>query len=131
MDWLQVVIAVLVLLWTVSTLLLYILMTKLKRELDWLTVNSQPRITGCSPEGYPEFIEASWEDIGAHGRWLTDLGGMSIKMREQQFEEFRRALNKPITGAPAAGSVNDIMMDLDKWLTEQHEGLVMFRPYRR
>lgn len=74
-----------------------------------------------SPTGYPKHIEATWEDIGAHGRFLTDLGGMSIKMREQQQREFQKALDTPLVTEPAAGSIADIMVDLDKFLTKQAE----------
>ena len=66
----------------------------------------------------PQDIECAWEDVGDHGRFLTDLGGMSVKMREQVFEEFCKALNRQITGVPAAGSVNDVMSGMDELLTE-------------
>ena len=71
--------------------------------------------------GYPAHIEASWEDVGARGRFLTDLGGMSVDMRQQQQDEFNRALNTPLITEPAAGSIADIMVDLDAWLTGQIE----------
>ncbi len=71
--------------------------------------------------GYPAHIEATWEDVGARGRFLTDLGGMSIDMLEQQREEFNKALNTPLLTEPAAGSIADIMVDLDAWLTKQAE----------
>ncbi len=71
--------------------------------------------------GYPAHIEATWEDVGARGRFLTDLGGMSVDMRQQQQDEFNRALNTPLTTEPAAGSIADIIVDLDAWLTGQTE----------
>jgi len=71
--------------------------------------------------GYPAHIEATWEDVGARGRFLTDLGGMSIGMAEQQQRIFEQALNKPLTTEPAAGSIADVMSDLDAWLTGQTE----------
>jgi hypothetical protein len=89
-----------------------VLLMRLRRDVDTLTVTNMPR------EGLPQHIEAAWEDIGDRGRFLTDLGGMSVGMREQMFEEFVNALNKPIKTVPAAGSVNDILTDLDKHLTD-------------
>ena len=71
--------------------------------------------------GYPAHIEATWEDVGARGRFLTDLGGMSVDMRQQQCDEFNKALNTPLITEPAAGSIADIMADLDAWLTGQTE----------
>ena len=91
--------------------LLWQVLARLLREVEFMAVAGMP-----SP-GYPDHIEACWEDIGAHGRWLTELGGMSIKMREQQYEEFIKALNTPLTGSPAAGSPADILMDLDRYMT--------------
>lgn len=84
-----------------------------QQQIDVLTVTNLPR------DGYPEHMEAAWEDIGARGRFLTDLGGMSVGMKEQMYEEFLKALNKPIPTIPAAGSINDILCDLDRWLTDQ------------
>jgi len=83
------------------------------KTMNTVIVSSLPR------EGFPHQVEACWEDIGARGRYLTDLGGMSIKMREQMFKEFVKALNKPIPTTPAAGSFNDIILDMDAWLTKQ------------
>ena len=97
---------------SISLLCVYMLY-RLKREIAFMVVTGLPR------EGFPDHIEASWEDVGAHGRFLTDLGGMSIKMREQMYEEFRKALSKPILGTPAAGSINDIIADMDQWLMHQ------------
>ena len=73
-------------------------------------------ITGIK-EGFPEHIEAAWEDVGARGRFLTDLGGMSVKMREQLREEVTKILYKPLTATPPAGSIADIMLDIDRELT--------------
>ena len=70
-------------------------------------------------DGFPEHIEAAWEDIGAHGRFLTDLGGMSIKMREQLVQDFFKALHKPISSTPPAGSIADILIDVDRDLTRR------------
>jgi hypothetical protein len=89
-----------------------VLLLRLKREVDILTVTNLPR------DGYPEHMESAWEDIGDRGRFLTDLGGMSVGMREQLFDEFMKALNRPIRTVPAAGSLNDILCDLDELLTE-------------
>ena len=86
---------------------------KVRRELEWTNATNRPR------DGFPEHMEASWEDIGEHGRFLDDLGGMSVAMREQMFEEFVKALNKPITGTPKAGSIADVIHDLDRWLTQE------------
>lgn len=86
---------------------------QLQHDLNVLIVTNMPR------DSVSESFETAWEDIGSKGRYLTDLGGMSIKMREQMYEQFIKALNTPITGAPAAGSVHDVMSDLDRWLTEQ------------
>ena len=44
---------------------------------------------------------------------------MSVGFKEQMFEEFYKSLNKPIPGTPAAGSVHDILSDLDEWMTQQ------------
>ncbi len=71
--------------------------------------------------GYPAHIEATWEDVGARGRFLTDLGGMSVDMRQQQRDEFNKALNTPLITEPAAGSIADVIADLDAWLTKQAE----------
>jgi hypothetical protein len=89
------------------------LLAKIRRDIDVLSVSNRPR------EGLPQHMEAAWEDIGAHGRWLTDLGGMSIKMREQMFEEFCKALNEPMLGISRAGSMRDVLTDMDEWLTQQ------------
>ena len=70
-------------------------------------------------DGFPEHIEAAWEDVGAHGRFLTDLGGMSIKMREQLVQDFFKALHKPISSTPPAGSIADILIDVDRDLTRR------------
>ena len=70
-------------------------------------------------DGFPVQVEACWEDVGARGRFLTDLGGMSVKMREQMCDEFYSALNKPMPTTPAAGSFFDVMVDHDEWLTKQ------------
>lgn len=86
---------------------------KLERAVDCMGVSNMPR------DGFPQQMEACWEDVGARGRFLTDLGGMSIKMREQQSQEFFKALNKPILCTPAAGSMMDILLDLDEYLTQQ------------
>ena len=91
--------------------LLWQVLARLLREVEFMAVAGMP-----SP-GYPDHIEACWEDIGAHGRWLTDLGGMSETMKEQQYEEFIKALNTPLKGSPAAGSPADILMDLDRYMT--------------
>jgi len=91
-------------------------LVKLENAVDIMGVTNMPR------DGFPQQMEACWEDVGKRGRFLTDLGGMSIKMREQMYEEFIKALNKPMPGTPAAGSFNDVMVDLDEWLTrQQHE----------
>jgi len=89
------------------------LLADLRRDTALISISNIPR------EGLPQHIEAAWEDIGDRGRFLTDLGGMSIAMREQMLEEFCTALNKPILGTPAAGSPNDVLADLDEWLTQQ------------
>ena len=73
-------------------------------------------VTGIK-QGFPEHIEAAWEDVGAHGRFLTDLGGMSIKMREQLRHEVTKILYTPLTATPPAGSIADIMLDIDRELT--------------
>ena len=88
---------------------------KLEQAVDVMGVTNMPR------DGFPQQMEACWEDVGARGRFLTDLGGMSIKMREQMYEQFLKALNKPMPGTPAAGSFNDVMTDLDEWLTKQEQ----------
>ncbi len=85
------------------------------KTLNTVIVSSLPR------EGFPHQVEACWEDVGAHGRFLTDLGGMSIHFQEQMFKEFIKALDKPIPGTPAAGSFNDIMLGIDEYLTEQYK----------
>ena len=98
---------------------------RLERAVDIMGVTNMPR------DGFPQQMEACWEDVGAKGRFLTDLGGMSVKMREQMFEQFLKALNKPMSGVPAAGSINDVITDLDEWLTkqviEQHDEMVVVR----
>jgi len=86
---------------------------KLEQTIDVMGVTNLPR------DGLPEQMEACWEDVGAKGRFLTDLGGMSIRMREQMLAEFYAALNKPMPTTPAAGSFNDVLTDLDEWLTKQ------------
>ena len=100
-------------------------LTEFEKTMQIMVVSSLPR------EGFPHQVEACWEDVGAHGRFLTDLGGMSIRMREQMLEEFIKALNKPIPTTPAAGSFNDIMLGIDEYLTEQYkrqdDELVMVR----
>ena len=88
-------------------------MLKLERSTDIMGVTNMPR------DGFPQQMEACWEDVGARGRFLTDLGGMSIKMREQMCNEFYSALNKPMPTTPAAGSFFDVMVDHDEWLTKQ------------
>ena len=88
---------------------------KLEQAIDVIGVTNLPR------DGFPQQMEACWEDVGAKGRFLTDLGGMSIKMRQQMLAEFYAALNKPMPNTPAAGSFNDVMADLDEWLTKQTE----------
>jgi len=55
-------------------------------------------------DGFPQHIEATWEDVGARGRFLTDLGGMSLDMKQEMMREFYKALNKPMPCTPAAGS---------------------------
>ena len=84
----------------------------LERAVDVMGVTNIPR------EGMPEAIEACWEDVGIKGRFLTDLGGMSIKFQEQMLEAFYEALNKPMPATPAAGSYCDVMVGLDEFLTE-------------
>ncbi len=86
-----------------------------EKTMQLMIVSSLPR------DGFPHQIEACWEDVGARGRFLTDLGGMSIKMREQMFNEFIKALDKPIPTTPAAGSFNDIMLELDEYLTTRYK----------
>jgi len=88
---------------------------KLEQTIDVIGVTNLPR------DGFPQQMEACWEDVGAKGRFLTDLGGMSIKMRQQMLSEFYAALDKPMPCTPAAGSFNDVMNDLDAWLTKQTE----------
>jgi len=90
-------------------------LTEFEKTMQLMIVSSLPR------DGFPHQIEACWEDVGARGRFLTDLGGMSINMREQMFEEFIKALNKPIPTTPAAGSFNDIMLGIDEYLTTEYE----------
>ena len=85
---------------------------KLEKATDFLG------ITGVK-EGFPRHMEAAWEDVGAHGRFLTDLGGMSIKMREQLVQDFFKALHKPISSTPPAGSIADILIDVDRDLTRR------------
>jgi hypothetical protein len=87
------------------------LLVRIRRSIDVMSVTNMPR------DGLPEHMEASWEDIGAHGRWLNDLGGMSIAMREQMFDEFCKALDRPMRGVPQAGSMRDVLTDMDAWLT--------------
>ena len=112
-HWFEIVIAL-------AWLALQINQWTLSRQLKQLQQDVEVLIVASIPEvGFPAHIEACWEDVGAHGRFLTDLGGMSIKMRDQMFDEFVKALGKPILGAPAAGSVHDVMSDLDRWLTKQ------------
>ena len=94
---------------------LTVALTEFEETLQIMMVSSLPR------EGFPHQVEACWEDVGARGRFLTDLGGMSIGMREELFEEFMKALNKPISTTPAAGSVNDIRLGIDEYLTEQYK----------
>ena len=83
-------------------------------------------ITGVK-EGFPRHIEAAWEDIGARGRFLTDLGGMSFKMREQLRYEVTKILYTPLTATPPAGSIADIMLDINRELThlETHKDDVL------
>ena len=88
---------------------------EIKQIVDKMSVTNMPT------EGFPSHMEAAWEDIGARGRFLTDLGGMSIDMREQMFNEFIKALNQPLVTEPAAGSIADILADLDAWLTKDAE----------
>ena len=88
---------------------------EIKKIVDVMSVANMPTA------GFPSHMEAAWEDIGAKGRFLTDLGGMSVDMREQQRVEFNKALNTPMITEPAAGSINDILADLDAWLTKQAE----------
>ena len=88
-------------------------LTRLEQAVDVMGVANLPR------DGFPQHMEAAWEDIGAKGRFLTDLGGMSIEMRLQMMHEFYNALNKTMPCTPAAGSFNDVMADLDAWLTLQ------------
>lgn len=90
-------------------------LTEFEKTMQIMVVSSLPR------EGFPHQVEACWEDVGARGRLLTDLGGMSIGMREQILEEFMKALNKPISTTPAAGSVNDIMLGIDEYLTQRYK----------
>ncbi|KKK87898.1 hypothetical protein LCGC14_2748600 [marine sediment metagenome] len=84
------------------------------KTMNTVIVSSLPR------DGFPHQVEACWEDVGARGRFLTDLGGMSEAMKDEMFAEFIKALDKPIPTTPAAGSFNDIMLDLDAWLTKQY-----------
>ena len=90
-------------------------LVKLEQAVDIMGVANMPR------DGFPQQMEACWEDVGARGRFLTDLGGMSIKMREQMLEQFIKALNTPMANTPAAGSYNDVMLGVDEWLTQQEE----------
>ena len=112
-DEIMVAVLLMLVLLLITLLLSYTLrsLNKLRREVEFMAV------TGMPSPGYPDHIEACWEDIGAHGRWLTDLGGMSETMKEQQYEEFIKALNTPLKGSPAAGSPADILMDLDRYMT--------------
>ena len=118
MEWafahgLEIIVSVLLMISCVLMSLLLADLNDIKRELQWSNATNTPR------DGFPEHMEACWEDIGEHGRFLSDLGGMSVAMREQMFEEFVKALNKPITGAPKAGSIADVIHDLDRWLTQE------------
>ena len=88
---------------------------EIKQIVDKMSVANMPTA------GFPGHMEAAWEDIGARGKFLTDLGGMSIDMREQMFNEFIKALNQPLVTEPAAGSIADILADLDAWLTKDAE----------
>lgn len=112
-HWWQLTLITLMVLSIIYLVLLTVSVSKLKREVEWTNVHNTPRA------GFPEHMEASWEDVGAHGRYLTDLGGMSIKMREQMLEEFIKALNTPMLNTPAAGSYMDVMLGIDEWLTKQ------------
>jgi len=87
-------------------------LVKIHKGIDVLGVTNIPR------DGLPQNIEAAWEDIGDHGRMLTDLGGMSAGMREQLFDEFCKALTKPIKGVQVAGSLADVLSDMDAYLTK-------------
>ncbi len=88
---------------------------RLEQAMDFVGVANLPR------DGFPQHIEASWEDIGEHGRFLTDLGGMSIEMREQLRIEVRNALDAPMPTVPRAGSAFDVLYDLDRRLTDIEE----------
>lgn len=90
-------------------------LAEFEKTMQIMVVSSLPR------DGFPHQVEACWEDVGAHGRFLTDLGGMSLRMREQLIEEFIKALNKPVPTTPAAGSINDIILGMDEYLTEQYK----------
>lgn len=52
-------------------------------------------------------------EIGAAGAGLTDLGGMSTVMKGQINTEVDGALNTVIPGVPTAGSINDVVKDVD------------------
>ena len=114
-HWWQLTLISLMAVCVVYLVLLTVTASRLKREIEWSNVTNTPR------DGFPEHMEACWEDVGAKGRFLTDLGGMSIKMREQMLELILEANNKPIPTEPAAGSYNDVMADLDRWLTEHED----------
>ena len=89
---------------------------KLEQAIDVVSVSNLPH------NGFPTHIEAAWEDVGEHGRFLTDLGGMSVAMREQIYHVFLKALNTPITTTmPAAGSPLDILSDMDEWMTREYK----------
>ena len=89
---------------------------RIERAIEAIVVTNMPR------DGFPAHIEAAWEDVGEHGRFLTDLGGMSVAMREQIYHVFLKALNTPITTTmPAAGSPLDILSDMDEWMTREYK----------
>ncbi|KKK48550.1 hypothetical protein LCGC14_3144010 [marine sediment metagenome] len=114
-HWWQLTLISLMAVCVVYLVLLTVTTNRLRREIEWSNVTNTPR------DGFPQQMEACWEDVGKRGRFLTDLGGMSIKMREQMLELILEANNKPIPAEPAAGSYNDVLADLDRWLTMQEQ----------